>query len=230
MGKLKGKYYMDILEAITERHSVRSYLDKKIEGEVLEQLHKTIDECNQAGEMNIQLCLNETAAFSGMMARYGKFSNVKNYVALIGTKGENLAEKCGYYGEKIVLKAQQLGLNTCWVGLNYSKGKSVAAVRPGEKISLVIAIGYGETKGIAHKVKPLEELCTVKAAMPDWFRHGMEAAQLAPTAMNQQKFHFELDGYSIKAQAGSGFYTKVDLGIAKYHFEAGADENQWQWA
>jgi hypothetical protein len=90
---------------------------------------------------------------------------------------------------------------------------------------MVIAIGYGETNGVSHKTKPIEELCSVNGDMPDWFRCGMEAVQLAPTAINQQKFRFELNGNSVKAIAGSGFYTKVDLGIAKYHFEIGAGKD-----
>ena len=209
------------------RHSVRSYTDQKIDGEALEQLNKIVDSCNQESGLNIQLCLNEPRAFSGFMARYGKFKNVKNYIALIGKKDAALEEKSGYYGETIVLKAQQLGLNTCWVGLTYSKGKSTAKIKAGEKLLMVIAIGYGKTNGVSHKIKSIEELCSVNGNMPDWFRSGMEAAQLAPTAVNQQKFHFELNGTTVKAIAGSGFYTKVDLGIAKYHFEIGTGNGDW---
>lgn len=222
---------MDLLEAMKTRHSVRRYIDKKIEGEVLNELHQIIDECNMSSGLNIQLCLDEPNAFAGMMARYGKFNNVKNYIALVGKKDDGLDEKCGYYGEKIVLKAQQLGLNTCWVAMSFSKEKSKNAitVRPGEKLLMVIAIGYGETAGVPHKVKTIEELCSIKGPEPEWFRLGMEAAQLAPTAMNQQKFRFELDGDRINASAGLGFYTKTDLGIAKYHFEIGAGEGGWQW-
>jgi len=220
---------MDLLEAIKSRHSVRSYTDKKIEGETLTQLRQTVDECNQKSGLNIQLCLNEPNAFTGMMARYGKFQNVKNYVALIGKKDNSLEEKCGYYGEAVVLKAQQLGLNTCWVAMTYSKGKSAAAQKPGEKLVIVIALGYGETTGVPHKLKAIEELSRVNGAAPEWFRVGVEAARLAPTAMNQQKFRFELDSDTVKATPGSGFYTKVDLGIAKYHFEIGAGEGGWTW-
>jgi len=220
---------MDLLEAIKSRHSVRIYTDKKIEGETLTQLRQTVDECNQKSGLSIQLCLNEPNAFTGMMARYGKFQNVKNYIALIGKKDNSLEEKCGYYGETIVLKAQQLGLNTCWVAMTYSKGKSAAVVKPGEKLVIVIALGYGETAGVQHKLKAIEELSSVNSAAPEWFSAGVEAAQLAPTAMNQQKFRFELDGNLVKASAGSGFYTKVDLGIAKYHFEIGAGESGWTW-
>jgi len=221
---------MDLLEAIAVRHSVRSYTDKKIEGETLDQLKKTIDECNLTGGLNIQLCLNEPEAFSGFMAKYGKFNNVKNYIALVGKKDEKLEEKIGYYGELIALKAQQLGLNTCWVAATYNKKKSIAKVKSGEKLSLVLSVGYGQTNGTPHKNKPIEKLYSVNGEMPDWFKRGIEAAQLAPTAMNQQKFCFELHGTTVKAVSGFGLYTKIDLGIAKYHFEIGAGKNGWAWS
>jgi len=221
---------MDLMEAIKTRHSVRSYTDRKIEGEILDQLKKTIDECNSDGGLNIQLCLNEPEAFSGLMAKYGRFKNVKNYIALVGKKGGQLEEKLGYYGEKIAIKAQQLGLNTCWVAMTYNKSKSKAKINSGEKSLLVLSIGYGETNGVSHTSKPIEKLCSVNGNMPDWFRKGIEMAQLAPTATNQQKFRFELNGNVVKAIYGIGFYTKVDLGIAKYHFEVGAGQNGWEWS
>jgi len=213
---------MDLLEAIKARHSVRSYMDKKIEGEALDQLQKTIDECNSKSGLNIQLCLNEPEAFSNFMAKYGNFKNVKNYIALIGKNDSQLEEKIGYYGEMIVLKAQQLGMNTCWVAMTYNKKKCAAKVNADEKLLMVLSLGYGENGGVLHKSKPIEKISSVKGDMPDWFMKGMEAVQLAPTAMNQQKFLFELDGNTVKTSAGSGFYTKVDLGIAKYHFEIGS--------
>jgi len=213
---------MDLLEAVKARHSVRSYTDKKIEGETLDQLQKTIDECNSKSGLNIQLCLNEPEAFSSFMAKYGNFKNVKNYIALIGKKDSRLEEKIGYYGEMIALKAQQLGMNTCWVAMTYNKKKCAAKVNAGEKLLMVLSLGYGENSGVLHKSKPIEILSSVKGDMPDWFMKGMEAVQLAPTAMNQQKFLFELQDNIVKTNAGSGFYTKVDLGIAKYHFEIGS--------
>jgi nitroreductase len=87
---------MDILEAINLRHSVRGYTDKKIDGETLDQLKNTVDECNSESGLNIQLCLNEPEAFSGFMAKSGRFTNVKNYIALVGKKDGRLEEKAGY--------------------------------------------------------------------------------------------------------------------------------------
>lgn len=220
---------MDFMEAMKERHSVRSYNEKSIEGDVKTELLSCIDQCNKESGLHMQLILNEPQAFGGFMAHYGKFSGVRNYIAMIGKKEDGLEEKCGYYGEKVVLKAQTLGLNTCWVAMTYSKIKTAFQINDGEKLCLVIAVGYGETKGTGHKIKPSEAVMKAENPVPEWFQKGIDAALLAPTAMNQQKFLFTLNGNSVSANAGKGFYTKIDLGIAKYHFEVGAGKENFNW-
>lgn len=220
---------VDMMQIMRERHSVRSYEDRAIDGGAKEELLSFIGQCNQESGLQMQLVTDEPQAFDSFMAHYGKFSGVKNYIALVGKKGVDLEEKCGYYGERVVLKAQQMGLNTCWVALTYSKVKSAFHIGEGEKLCCVIAIGYGTTQGISHQVKPIDALCVTEGDMPQWFRSGMEAAQLAPTAMNQQKFMFTLKGNQVSAKAGRGFYTKLDLGIVKCHFEIGAGRSGWEW-
>ena len=99
----------------------------------------------------------------------------------------------------------------------------------GEKVCIVIAIGYGNTGGAAHKVKARESVIKVSGTPPEWFIRGVDAALLAPTAMNQQKLVFSLEGNTVTAKAGIGFYSKIDLGIAKYHFELGAGTENFKW-
>lgn len=219
---------MNLSEAIKKRHSVRKYKDIKIDAEAEKELRSLINECNRESGLNIQLFTNEPKAFGGMMAHYGNFSGCKNYIALAGEKGAQ--EKCGYYGEKLVLRAQQLGLNSCWVAMTYSKSKAPCVINKGEKLHIVIALGYGETQGTAHKSKPMSQLCKTGGIMPQWFKDGMEAAMLAPTAVNQQKFMITLDGNTVSAKALTGFYSKIDLGIVKYHFEIGAGRENFKWA
>lgn len=209
---------MDVLEMMRARHSVRQYQGKRIENGIREALNVLVRECNQQSGLNIQILFDEPKCFDSMMAHYGKFSGVENYIALVGKKDAMLDEKAGYYGEKLVLKAQELGLNTCWVAMTH--GKSAAKIRKGEKLACIIALGYGVTQGTAHQTKPVEQLCNCASSMPDWFARGMEAVLLAPTAMKQQKFYITFENGKVSARAGKGFYTKMDLGIVKYHFEA----------
>ena len=121
-----------------------------------------------------------------------------------------------------MLEAQKLGLNTCWVAMSYKKIPSAFRVDAGEKLRLVIALGHGVTQGVAHTSKPAQAVSDLAPDSPDWYRAGIEAALLAPTAMNQQKFTFTRDGEKVSVKAGMGFYSKVDLGIVKYHFELGS--------
>lgn len=208
---------MEILEVIKARHSVRQYENKKIESEKRKALDELAAECNAESGLNIQMVYDEPKCFNSLMAHYGKFSGCENYIAIVGKKSKDLDEKAGYYGEKLVLKAQELGLNTCWVAMTH--GKVEANVQKDEKTAIIISLGYGKNQGVAHKNKPLEEVCNQINEAPDWFKKGMEAVMLAPTAMNQQSFRFTLNGEAVTAVSTGGFYSKVDLGIVKYHFE-----------
>ncbi len=221
---------MDLIQAILDRHAVRSYKDIPIDNEIKTQLTEYVSEINSESGLNIQLVFDEPQAFDSRMAHYGHFSGVNNYIALIGKKAPDFEEKTGYYGEKIVLYAQSLGLNTCWVAMTYKKIKSAYTVGENEKLNMVIALGYGTTQGAAHKSKTVKEVATVNGEMPEWFEKGVNAALLAPTALNQQKFRFVLNGNVVTAKAGAGFYTKTDLGIVKCHFELGAGKENFRWA
>ena len=206
---------MDILELMKERHSVRQYKNQTIELAKREAINALINDVNVKSKLSIQAFYDEPKCFNSFMAHYGKFENVENYIAIVGNKNDQ--EKAGYYGEKIVLKCQELGLNTCWVGMTH--GKSKAEIKRGQKLLVIISLGYGETQGVPHKSKSIAELGKADQST-EWFGRGMEAVSLAPTAVNQQKFLFELKNGNVTAKNLGGFYSNMDLGIAKYHFEA----------
>ena len=249
---------ISLMEAIEQRHSVRQYEDRPLPADVIAELADAIYACNDEGNLHIQLITNEPEAFAGGLAKYGKFSGVSNYIAMIGKKANDLEERCGYYGERLVLLAQQLGLNTCWVGMTFQKRKAGYVVGDGEKLVIIIAVGYGATSGHVRKSKNFADVNRTKGEIPTWYRRGVEAALLAPTAMNQQKFAFsyhpvskrevggtamfgpdagtDLTGVTTDALPGVhaevdgfGFFSKVDLGIVRYHFEVGAETEDFRW-
>ena len=221
---------MTLVEAAQARHSVRAFLDKEIEQYKQDVLKKAIDEINEKTGFSFQLMINEDKAFSdGKGPEYGSFSYCRNYFALVAEKKRDT--EVGYWGEHLVLLSQILGLNTCWVALSYRKGKVPAVINEGEKMYVVIALGYGANQGKAHTSKEMDELCSVKGEMPEWFRCAMDCAMLAPTAINQQKFKFTLnDDGTVTAKAKMGPCAKIDLGIVKYHFELGAGEHKVEYS
>ena len=227
---------MTLQEAIEVRHSVRAYKEQPLAEDVARRLEEEIAEVNQAGHLHVQLIQNEPKAFQGTLAKYGKFRNVTSYLVMAGKKAEDLDERIGYYGEQLVLLAQTLGLNTCWVGLSYRKIPDTYVLEEGEVIKAYIAIGYGETQGVNRKSKTVEQVSNTSDITPSWFKRGVEAALLAPTAVNQQKFSFEYlgmkdDRHQVRAKKGFSLvgYTQMDLGIAKYHFEIGAGKENFDW-
>ena len=229
---------MTIQEAIEARHSVRAYTGQPLAADVVEVLEEKIRELNEKGHLHMQLIRNETKAFQGKLAKYGKFRGVNDYIVMAGQKSDDLDERIGYYGEQLVLLAQTFGLNTCWVGLSYSKVPGTYVLEAGEVIEAYISIGYGETQGVSHKIKSVEQVSNANDLTPSWFRQGVEAALLAPTAVNQQKFFFEYiparDGKPVRVLAKRNFsligFTQMDLGIAKCHFEIGAGKENFEWA
>ncbi|MBR3357314.1 MAG: nitroreductase [Solobacterium sp.] len=210
---------MDIKEVMKQRHSVRSYTDEPIKAETRVQLDRFVLQCNTESGLNISVQYDDPDGFDSRLAHYGNFRNVRNYIVLAGKKTADFDFRCGYYGEKIVLYAQSLGLNTCWAALTFNKKNVKKILRTGDSLCMVIALGYGESAGVPHKGRQAVDL--IQGDVPDWFTEGVEAALLAPTAMNQQKFEFLLqDGEPAVQVKGIGPYTRVDLGIVAYHFEA----------
>ena len=207
---------MQIMDLIKQRHSVRKYQDIKIEEDKRKELNSYIEKCNKESGMNIRICYDEPKAFENPNVHYGWFVNAKNYIALVGTD-EELA---GYYGEKIVLKAQELGLNTCWVVLTYDKKKVNVSLKDNEKLICVITIGYGIHNGRERNSKTVDEVLSLTGEKPVWLDEAVQACLLAPTARNQQKFKIICENGScqiIKSEESE--YNNIDIGIVKCHFD-----------
>ena len=227
---------MITVETIRERHSVREYDGKPLARAEFDALIAVVEECARESGLGIQLVDNNPEVFS-VIARFGLIRGCRTHVAFVvdGAKAGDVAadEAIGYWGQKIVLAAQDMGLNTCWCAL-CSRKKSRAVVAPGKKIRLVIAVGHGKTQGFSRKTKNVEALSSVECAKaPAWFAAAMEAAQLAPTAMNNQNFKITLlsDGKTVRIDAPQSGLNVIDEGIVRCNFEIAANEAgaDWRW-
>lgn len=225
---------MELIDAIKARHAVRKYTDRPIEAKKIASLRAATEKLNAESGLHLQLVLDEPKAFSSGILKYGAISGVRNYFAMVGKKGREVEEKIGYCGEQLVLLAQTLGLNTCWVGLTFKEVNEVISLADGEQLHCVIALGYGVDAGKQHPLKPIEKFYEAEGEIPEWFRRGMDAAVLAPTAVNQQKFKFILhEGNKVSAEPTFSLtgrsYLYYDLGIVKCHFEIGAGKEHFTW-
>ena len=199
-----------IIDAINSRHSVRAYTDRAIPEEVRQELDSVCAWINEETGLSFKIVYEDPEGFNSALARYGRFSGVRNYIVLAGPDGPDFDLRCGWYGEMLVLLAQQLGLNTCWTALTFNKKHVKKLVPAGQKLCMAIALGYGQTQGVPHKGKTaqdvmdgalaellakdaapgqaLQDEASGRSALPEHFLPAVDAALKAPTAMNQQKF------------------------------------------
>lgn len=215
-------------EEIRNRHSVRKYTDRKIEGDTLTKLQEKIDSVNSVSGLKVRLILEEPTSFGGLKTKMTGFRNAVNYMAMIGKKSDHLAKDVGYYGEDLVLYAQSLGLNTCWA-MFCSKKACSGFLEDDDDYVIGIAVGYGVDQGVQHKNRPVKDVADLEGK-PDWFVKGVEAAMLAPTGVNAQKFRFDLVDGKVALTGGSSTLKQIDLGIVKFHFECGAGKENFQWS
>ena len=210
-------------EALYARHSVRNYLDKAIEADKVRLIEEKIAELNAEGNLHLQFKADAGDTFNRLLNRAMGLASAPSVIACVGKDTEDLDERVGYYGEKLVLYLQQLGLNTCWAG-TFNRKNIGADVAPDERLVISIAVGYGENQGKERKSKTPDQVTAGRNERPEWFNEGVKMALLAPTAINQQKFTICLnEDESVSITDNGGVLSRVDLGIVKYHFEIGAE-------
>lgn len=227
---------MITVETIRERHSVREYDGKPLDQAEFDALGAVVEEYARESGLDIQLVGNNPEVFN-VIARFGLIRGCRTHVAFVvddaKARGVAADEAIGYWGQKIVLAAQDMGLNTCWCAL-CSRKKSRAVVAPGKKVRLIIAVGHGKTQGSPRKTKSAGVLSSVECEKaPAWFTTAMGAAQLAPTAMNNQNFKITLlsDGRTVRIDAPQSGLNAIDQGIVRRNFEIAANESgtDWHW-
>ena len=218
---------MDFKEAMQKRHMVRKYTDKPLSDEIIAKINERIELNNKTYNLNMKLMINNSKGVSSIM-KLIMAKGVNNLIILAGDVSGNLDERLGYSGADIMLYAQTLGLNTWWVGGTFNR--SVSSYVDNKKVTGIIAIGYGQTQGVPHKSKNVEDVSKYEGTIiPSWFISGVDGALLAPTALNKQDFMLIGNGNRVKIECSNGIFTGSNVGLIKYHFELGAGKGNFEW-
>ena len=248
--------HTQLIDAINICTSIRSYDPDPIDDDTARQLDMTIDAVNMLADAHIQLVRDQPAVFADANAS-GHLNNAANYLAVVVPKDDDGArERAGFYTERVVLAATLRGLGTCWVGGSWDRSEAARHCRlsAGEELYLGVVIGYPE-RHFDRMAKSYTELVAIRdahcesktyeqftapmgdearAAAPDWFKAGVQAAMKAPSAMNRQPIVFSYNpdddtaAAMIDPNVESG-QALNDLGIAKLHFQIGAGSGTWAW-
>ena len=181
--------------------------------------------------------------FKGVVGSYGKIKDEPAFIAFIGDMGSrHVQEEVGYIGEGIILEATALQLATCWVGGFFKPEvvESLIEISAGERVLSVTPVGYArealtlEEKlmtgfGRTHRRKSISAVVTglEMANWSEWIKVSVEAARLAPSAVNRQPwgFHVEPDAITVFVRTtGPEFNVakRLDCGIAMLHIEVAA--------
>lgn len=212
-----------------KRHTVRKYLDKPLDMDLIGLLNNRIERNNCVYNLTFKLITNNSDGLSSL-ARLMSNNSVQNYIILAGKDNSDLDKKIGYCGADLILYAQSLGLNTWWCGGMFNGKNALKHLdNKAVRVNGVIAIGYGKTQGVPHKSKTADQVSHFKGDAPGWFKSGIKALLLAPSALNRQPYIVNGEGNKVSLKVKSGTFSQVDLGIGKYFFELGAGKSNFEW-
>jgi len=231
-------------EAIPRRRSRRQYTGETLDEKALARLEALAEKLNaDFSGARIEIVNNPpTEVFKGAVGPYGKVTGAPAYAAFIGNSDDpNYQEKVGYLGQCLILEATARGIGTCWISGFFKRGIVLQQIdmQPKEEVLAISPLGYAAEEynftetvlsvfGYHHRRKELADLCPdgMEETWPAWVKTGLEAARLAPSAVNRQPWRFFVQDEKIKiAIAGreSSTYSKrLDCGIAMLHLELGA--------
>lgn len=212
-----------------KRHTVRKYLDKPLDMDLIGLLNDRIERNNCVYNLTFKLITNNSDGLSSL-ARLMSNNSVQNYIILADKDNSDLDKKIGYCGADLILYAQSLGLNTWWCGGMFNGKNALKHLdNKAVRVNGVIAIGYGKTQGVPHKSKTADQVSHFKGDAPGWFKSGIKALLLAPSALNRQPYIVNGEGNKVSLKVKNGTFSQVDLGIGKYFFELGAGKSNFEW-
>lgn len=228
---------MNIIEAMKERRSVRTFDGKGLSAEQKAALRQAVEESKTPFGGSVTIRLKEFDLKNGYKpSTYGIIKGAEDFF-LLGIGGDEAsALSAGFRFEQVVLKAWQLGLGTCWIaatfkGSDFDKGDRWP---DGEELRIVCPVGRPEKPSIKEKLmrmaagsknrQPFDKLFfynDFQTPLPEnnSFGEALEMLRIAPSSTNSQPWRALVTADAVH------FYYKpkspasvLDTGIGICHF------------
>lgn len=236
--------YIPWHQSIKTRRSRRLFESRQVHPADGKRLKELCNDFRPYPDTRAELIMNAPEeVFKGAVGHYGKIKGAVAFIAFLGDmESPYVNERVGYLGEGVILEATSLGLDTCWVGGFFKPdvAAKLAGIHRGERVLAVTPVGYAKRDisleekimtgfGRTHRRKQLAELVSgmKEVNRPLWIVKALEAARLAPSAVNRQPWRFEVTENSIAISVDNekdsyGISKRLDCGIAMLHLELGA--------
>ena len=211
---------MNIKETIYHRKSFRSYSEKLLSAEIMQDIEKAITEAKP---------LYPHIKFGWEFIGNENFKSVQNwraphYIAMFTEETDGARENLGFIFQQVELYMQSKGIGTCWLGLGkLSDADDVIAKHSGMECVMMMAFGIPEGEEYCKDLSEFKR--RTLAEISDREDSRLECARIAPSAVNSQPWYFVHDGGTINVYCVTkylihkvlGKMNKFDMGIALAH-------------
>lgn len=228
---------MDILQAMKERRSVRSFNGKPLDRDIVADLNKAIDSSYTLFGGNVTIRLKSFDLKGDFKpSTYGVIKGASDFFLMAIGNDENSELTAGFKFEQVVLKAWQMGLGTCWIagtfkGSQFDNRENWPDV---ETLKIICPVGIAEKPRIMEKMmrlsigadnrKPFSTLFfendfgnPLKSDCK--FREPLEMLRLAPSSTNSQPWRVLVRGERVLFYYKPKYpVTIIDMGIGLCHF------------
>ncbi|TET48850.1 MAG: hypothetical protein E3J64_10465 [Anaerolineales bacterium] len=235
---------LDVLAAIRERQSVRSYADRLVASSTLQQLLDFAAAAPHVTGVPPRVALvsgveKTEHILTHIVGSYGLVRNAPHLLVAAMPDGTPQAQiDVGYVLEQLVLEATHLGLGTCWITGTYDAERAgeTIGLASGEIAGAVCSLGYAADGVLdrlhdttirrlagGHRRKPLREIAFSQSWAQEWdaseadsnLVEALDCARLAPSASNRQPWRFVVAHQQVSLALVRPNY--FDAGIVMSH-------------
>ncbi|MGL5314266.1 MAG: nitroreductase family protein [Peptostreptococcaceae bacterium] len=247
---------MELYDAIFYRKSVRKYSNKKVTGQLMEEVKQISSDITY---LNEELDIKAHVIDRGHLIHFlmGKKCKVKSphYIVVTSTKGEGYLENIGFAVEEVVLQLTTLGLATCWLECELKRDDILEFTQLEELEELeeveseenddveknleepyaIIAFGYAEESQKLFRSeddeidrKNKKHVCK---KIDEEYSDIIEAVRLSPSIKNSQPWvlYRDTDGFDIyeeKQKKNIMDMSKISMGIALRHLDIACKKHE----
>ena len=190
---------MTLYEAVFQRYSVRQYNMSPISPDILGKIVRFYESITPLFP-GIETEIGITESMSGKKVLSGLFlQKAPYYLTFYSQKRDRAEMNAGYICEQISLFMLTLGIGSCFLG----SAKLLSAPKSRGDKEAVITMAFGTPRGKLTRRSeearrlPLKVLCLFKNPPTQWMTQVLEAARLAPSALNRQPWRFVVVGNRI---------------------------------